>query len=90
MHFISPPEYTTTLCAYCGKYTRDYWMKEADEPVYCSQDCADTVVAWAEDHDIATPTPITDEVTHGDFEFRANDAVLDGHLQASEMLRALI
>lgn len=90
MNFISPPEYTTTLCAYCGAYTRDYWTKEAGEPVYCSQDCADTVVAWAEDHDIATPTPITDDVTHGDFEFRADDAILDGHLQASEMLRALI
>ena len=90
MHFISPPEYTITLCALCGKYTRDYWMKEVGEPIYCSQDCADAAIAYAEDDIDASPTPITDDATHGDFEFRADDSLLDGHLQASEMLRALI
>lgn len=88
MDFVSPPEYTITLCAYCGTYTRDYGTKEAGEPVYCSQDCADAAVAYGEG--CIVTTSITDDVTHGDFEFRADDSLIDGYLQASEMLRALI
>ena len=90
MHFISPPEYVITLCSYCNHYTRDYMTKDIGEPVYCSADCADAAIAYAEDYDIdASSTPITAD-QHGDFEFRADDSLLDGHLQASEMLRALI
>jgi len=88
MNFISPPDYFITTCSYCGRYMRDYMTKDPGEPVYCSEDCADTVLALQEDASLMDATPIT--AVQGDFEFRADDNLLDGHLLASEMLRALI
>lgn len=88
MDFFSSPEYVITLCAYCNAYTRDYMTKPIGEPVYCSADCADAALASLEGVPLMEATPIT--AVQGDFEFRADDNLLDGHLLASEMLRALI
>jgi hypothetical protein len=88
MDFFSPPEYVITLCSYCNHYMRDYMTKDIGEPVYCSDDCADAVLASLEEVPLMEATPIT--AVQGDFEFRADDSLLDGHLLASEMLRALI
>lgn len=88
MDFLSPPNYVITLCAYCNHYMRDYMTKEPDESTYCSVDCADAALASLEEVPLMDITPITD--VQGDFEFRADDNLLDGHLLASEMLRTLI
>lgn len=88
MDFFSPPEYVITLCSYCNAYMRDYMTKDIGEPVYCSADCADAALASLEEVPFMGVTPIT--AVQGDFEFRADDNLLDGHLLASEMLRALI